>query len=369
MAIDYRILKQGQSPLAGSNIGKGVKEGMDAHYMNQFKKTVSDEYATGTPDRNRMLSGLGMVDPLAAMNDGSTSGKMSVFDKRRQATNTPEAKALLDRYRQVATELADARAKDPKFNIVNGMNELGLIEAEYKATTGSPMATTITSKMITTMAQDRGILETDEDDNYKAITELTNQVASGIDKDLKVFSTGAPQLKTAISLLQSAVNSETGDINPVAVNSAVKIYVKALDNSAVMQGEIAAIAGASLVEKIKGWVNGVFTGNKMSEGEIVNVWEALVTVAGAHNQAVKSVVSNAAREVNSRLKLTSGLGKSDQNKSAEYGQMIKDILIPRTSNYMVKIPGKMPTFKDVDFFSQEKAKAKSGGGDPYAGLF
>lgn len=375
MAIDYRILDQGKVALAGSGIGQGVRDGMQRGYMDQLKNTANREFASGSPDMNAMLAGLSNVDPVRAMGMSNTNNnrgaRASVFAMKQEATNTPEAKALMDKYSELAKQAVQVRQDDPKANIAPILNEMGLLESEFKNLTGVPMANRITAQTIRNQAQERAILETDEDDTYKAVENVVSEVSKSVDKDIVAFNKGAPNLKKAIELMQSAVRD--GKVSASDVNSAIKIYVGALDNSAVMQGEVGQIAGDSWWGQFKGFINGAFSGVGMSKEQLNQLYDSMIVLAQANNNAIDSIMDGLKIETDARLDIANQSGRIGD--VAKFKPSVDQVVNSKIGRYKVQVPSdnQRPVFSDVVFGESTPNKTSGSGGssyvDPYEGGF
>lgn len=379
MAVDYNIIGQVPTRIDPSNITGEVQAGMKRGYTDRLRNTVRDEFASGNPDKMKMLAGYANIDPVAAMQTlTGKEGKKSVYQQKLEAGQNPEVVSIREQYEAIAKQAVQKRIDNEKSNIFPELQQMANLETQYKEVAGFPMANKISSQMIRNMAQERAIGEKDEDETYEAVMNTAKETVTSLDKSLIEFGKGLPELKRGIALLRNAggpvvdkdgkpVRDEKGlqkieGANPAAINSAVKIYVKALDNSAVMQGEIGAITGPSLVEKVRGWVNGIFTGQKMTAKEIEDIYKNFMTLSKAHNDVVNKVRDEAYEELGSRLELDQLTGRVEDGE--RFNKAIRGIIDPKVRKYVIKVPTTMPTFSDVDFFTQSSGDGGGGGNPP-----
>lgn len=369
--IDYRILDQGKRPMQGIGIGQGVQEGMQQGYMDRLKNTVSDQFASGAPDMNAMLSGLGRVDPVKAMSmqnaNNNRGAKSSVFAMKQKAGQTPEAKAIMSEYASLSQQASDMRAENPKANIAPILNKMGLLESNYKALTGVPMANKITGKTINTMAKERMLTEKGEDDLYDTSEKITSRLLTETDKALSEYRTGASSMRKALDLMQG--DPETINQNPTQIASAIKMYVRALDNSVVNAGEIKSAVGGDAYDSIVGFANGLINGVSYSKDQLDNFYKSMVAVAETSDAILDSHLEGLGAELDSSFKNAVETGRVPQDRVGKLSTNIKDMLKNRTGKYRVmdNVSSATPLFDDI--LSEAKTpKATTNYQDPFGDL-
>jgi len=375
MAFDYNLLAGGVKRPGPINTAGNFLAGMDEAKTYGLRQDFANQFASGKPDINKMLAGVAGVDPMKALEMYGKQGpgrKKSVFEMKRDSQSAEGPSQILEAYKEQARAAMAALEKNPKAKITPFLTEMGLLEAEYKAKSGVAMATKITGAMIRNAAKERGILETDEDDTYAAVQKVVDKSMESLREDIKAFNSGSPEIKKAIRLMQTSIGTDAEGnktINPSNVNAAIKIFVKALDDSAVMQGEIAQIAGDSWWGKFKGFINGAFSGVEMSEGQLNNLYDSLLTVAQANNAAIDTLDEGAMNEAKSRMNIAEASNRVGDG--ASYQESIDDLVNSKLGRYRVRMPteDQRPDFAGGVVFG-DLDKPKGGGTyvDPYADL-
>lgn len=396
MALDYNILT-GMRSFKPSSVREGIEQGIKDYRLAGLSQVMNKQYSD-----DPAMQAYSAIDPVDALKMSRDRRKLFSHEAKALSAATPEAEQLRNLIKDKMAEAAQAQVDDPKVNLVPYLNQINNAIFDYNALTGLNVPT-VTGQTIKGLTQQRKFTEEEESEDYESVMKILDNTLNAVSNDIKQFASGAPELKKAIMLLESStvqtvdemqqeyntisrkINPESPvqatpeerkrlnelrklidagrpvpkDISPNAVNSAVKIYVKALDDSAVMQGEIAQIAGASLVQKALGWINGVFTGSSMSAKEINQLWDSLMAVAKAHNEALVNLGKGATAEAAQRSEIGSMLGR-DINPDIQ--QKINNIIKSRLDKYAVNIPSIRPDFTDVEFFKQ----GGGGGGKPRA---
>lgn len=326
-------------------------------------------------DKNALIGAAAQIDPMRAL-----------FDQKKYASDRKlellrQGEGIREQFDRVIDEASEVFSQGG--NVSPYLLQLGKLNSQYKSITGQELANKDDiRRLVRTASQERRQSLKEEqfdwrkkediqEDTYASVQKVVDSVTQRVDKDIRAIATGSPELKRAIALMTRGVS------NPAAINSAMKVYVKSLDNSAVMQGEIAAIAGASWLEKVKGWFNSILTGNKMSALEQQQLWQALQIMATAQRNAVDEIKSGAQDEALSRLNLAIRTGKLPED---DYTDVINEIIDAKlkgysspkvadvsrpegSATYMSEGEGvQMPEFQDVKFGNV--TTKKSGGGKP-----
>jgi len=356
MAVLNNILGQIGGYTKADPLGEALK------YSTIGKKLARDKFrlpqlrqAIDSGDQNAIRQQYMQYDPSSVpsmMIKPTSSGRPSVFEQRLQAGQTPEVQAILEQYDVITKEAVDKITADPYANITPELQQASMLESKFKTLAGTPMANKLTVALVRQMANERKFAEQNEDDTFASVNEVIKESMKTVSDDARQLAAATPELRKAIDLMVAGIpakDQEGAELNPNAINSAIKVYVKSLDNSAVMQGEIAQIAGDSFLGRVKGWINGAFTGVEMSANQLKNFWDSLKIVVEAHNNAVDEIVNITKKTASKRIDGLISLKRLNPGEESTYTTQIDDILKATTAKYKVTIPDKNMNFQDVVF--------------------
>lgn len=355
MAIDYSLIRP-QYETPAFNFAGGFQE---QELANALQNQIVNDPALSAYAALNPVDALKMKrsEDLSMAKSGS-----SVFEKKARAAQTPEAKAIVDKYKSVAQAAVQKRIDNPKSNISTEINQLAGLEQDYFTTTGIQMPNKITNKMINNLAKEKSDVLKEQDDVYAAAEKITNRVMSETDKTLSNYRAGAKDITNAIRLMQGG-DPDSVNTNGTQIASAIKMYVKSLDNSVVNAGEIGAVAGGDLIDKVISFANELSQGVRYSESQLQNFFSAMKSTAETADMLIdrQSEFLNAEAENSLSNLVTTGV--IDEEMKAQLAANIQTLINNRMSKYKTGLGGEDITaeFSDIDLFSGTPKRKSTGG--------
>jgi hypothetical protein len=218
------------------NRAKGMVGGEEA-----FKQRELGILAGYDPEKAMELSGL--YDKAK----GQTSTK---WDRQKEAMGSPEAKAIMEEFNRVLAGITTKRKADPSFDAGGDIAKLSGLEQQYRQITGVNLRTMLSRQTLRNLNQTKQKLEKDDDDAYASYKTIIDQTIPEMNQSIKLARVSTDALNSALGLMEAKWDPEKeefiGDASASDIQTAIKAFVRSIDNSVVMQGEIERVVGSNL---------------------------------------------------------------------------------------------------------------------------
>ena len=284
----------------------------------KLKRLRSQGYDSSDPEATRLfreeeMKILGGYDPEQAnklqlsMNKGQTNTK---WDRQRALQQTPEVQALLVKYDEVLKRAQMERQKDPQAVISDETTELSALEQKYYNLTNMKMPTRLTRQTLRLLAQSRQFLEKDDDDAYASYKTIIDQTIPEMNQSIKLARVSTDALNSALGLMEAKWDPEKqefiGDASASDIQTAIKAFVRSIDNSVVMQGEIERVVGSNLLETVMAYPNKWQKREPYSKEQSEMIFKTMIKSAKEKDDLLKRVIKGTQDEALSKIDTIEG---------------------------------------------------------------
>ena len=274
--------------------------------------------------REEEMKILGGFDPQSAMqmqNQMEKQAGLTKWDRQIQALQSPEVQQILADYDLVLGQVASKLSADPKAKIFKEISKLESLENQFMSKVGKKMPNLMSRQLLNKGQQERKFLEAQDDDAWRTYEGIMNKTIPELDRSIRLARVGYDSLGQALNLMESKWDSNTQTFsNPEAsdIQSAIKMFVRSLDGSVVMQGEVENIVGSNAVDSILKYPKKWLTRENYSKEQTEMIFKTMIKSAKQRDKMLNNLVDGTIREAKGRAKSAFGFGEI----SAEEKQII-----------------------------------------------
>ncbi len=279
----------------GEAFSGGIQKGLKGNRLNNFRKTFRDEYASGSPDRNKILSAYGNYDPEKAMQYQQKEGSITPNLQAKMETSA-NAEALGERIRQAEAEYRNAKENGaPEKELLSRMVKIRDLIQQYNQISKRPYA----SSVIDARKDER--LDKVEDDRDRKDLELF------IAKRLQSVRTHISTYRGAKQTLDNLGTALLGSIrrdgktgspimdkgkyiaSPISELAVSKISIQKIDDSIVMPSEAKTGNSQQWLNQLKGWWGKYINGESITRSDFTAYWENYMNMVRSINTALDKI--------------------------------------------------------------------------------
>jgi hypothetical protein len=284
----------------------------------KLKRLRSQGYDSSDPEATRLfreeeMKILGGYDPEQAnklqlsMNKGQTSTK---WDRQKEAMGSPEAKAIMEEFNRVLAGITTKRKADPSFDAGGDIAKLSGLEQQYRQITGVNLRTMLSRQTLRNLNQTKQKLEKDDDDAYASYKTIIDQTIPEMNQSIKLARVSTDALNSALGLMQAKWDPEKeefiGDASASDIQTAIKAFVRSIDNSVVMQGEIERVVGSNLLETVMAYPNKWQKREPYSKEQSEMIFKTMVKSASLKDDLLKRVIKGTQDEALAKVDTIEG---------------------------------------------------------------
>jgi hypothetical protein len=350
---DQRI--QGDARGAYNDMRKFV--GMDLMGRNRAEGYDRNNPNAKQAFKDRELALLASYDPEKAMRmsgdyataKGVTSTR---WDRQREAMKDPEAKRLIAEYNEVMTQITNARDNNNTARIAPLKRKLSKIEHDFFQKFNLKIPNKMARETFKEETQARALVEGDQDEAWQSYEGVMKQYIPEMDKSLKLVRVGTDALNSALGLMESKWDPETKtflpNTNTASIQTAIKAFVRSIDNSVVMQGEIERVVGSDLVDTLLSIPNQWTQGHKYTKEQQEMIFDTMVQSAHLKDSLMKKVIDGTMSEANNKVNTAVGFDRISHSQGELIKKEILNTATSRSDKYkLIDGVGPVGVFQDI----------------------
>ncbi len=172
------------------------------------------------------------------------------------------------------------------------------------------MPTRLTRQTLRLLAQSRQFLEKDDDDAYASYKTIIDQTIPEMNQSIKLARVSTDALNSALGLMEAKWDPEKqefiGDASASDIQTAIKAFVRSIDNSVVMQGEIERVVGSNLFETVMSYPNKWSKREPYSKEQSEMIFKTMIKSASLKDDLLKRVIKGTQDEALSKIDTIEG---------------------------------------------------------------
>ena len=279
----------------GQAFSQGLQNGMNANRLNNFRKTFRDEYASGAPDQNKILSAYGNYDPEKAMQYQQDAGSITP-NLQAKLKVSGEAGVLGERIRKAEAEYRNAKEKGaPEKELLSRMVKIRDLVQQYNRIAKRPYDSSVIDAR-----KDERLDKVENDRDRKDLELFITKRLQGVRAHISAYKGAKMTLDNLGTALLGSIrrDGETGKpvmvkgeyiASPISELAVSKISIQKIDDSIVMPSEAKTGNSEQWLNQLKGWWGKYVAGEKITRSDFTAYWENYMNMVRSINTALDKI--------------------------------------------------------------------------------